>query len=346
MNEEIDREGATTSKLLKEQAKPAVIIQEASRFKGKIEGLIQQSKSYDSNREKVVENLAAIIKQIDEIIREQQENEKRPSEIIGKMSEELEAIETNFTKTKEHLKELNPEKATFGEGIKKLINALKFQHEILMRKLAILDDLAGVDEDARAKRKLLVGKVSSMLDEIDRLLRESHEALEKQQRKKEEENLECIKFGPDAKVDAVSIYSKRLLARAAKASNNPLIYITSTARDAVSQARAMFNNLERDLAEQRRTYRAPGQAVIDVYEKMKANKASASEIKDAMVRKINELGPSNVSPHCADFNVLNVVDIFIARLSNPNLFKSTIEKYPEVKLLNENKVFHVEIKQP
>ena len=50
-----------------------------------------------------------------------------------------------------------------------------------MRKLAVLDDLAGADEETRAKRKSLVSKVSAMLDEIDRLLRESHEALEKQQ---------------------------------------------------------------------------------------------------------------------------------------------------------------------
>jgi len=215
-----------------------------------------------------------------------------------------------------------------------------------MKKLAVLDDLAGADEETRAKRKSLVSKVSVMLDETDRLLRESHEALKEQERKKEEEeNLECIKFGPNAKVYAVSIYSRRLLARAAMASNNPCIYITSTARDAVSQARAMFNNLEKSVALQRRTYRAPGQAVIDVYENMKANKASASEIKDAMVRKINELGPSNVSPHCADFNILNVVDISIARLANADLFKSTIISYP-IRLLDENEVFHVEIKQP
>ena len=52
-----------------------------------------------------------------------------------------------------------------------------------MRKLSVLDDLAGADEETRAKRKSLVSKVSAMLDEIDRLLRESHEALEKQERR-------------------------------------------------------------------------------------------------------------------------------------------------------------------
>jgi len=48
-----------------------------------------------------------------------------------------------------------------------------------MRKLAVLDDLAGADEETRAKRKSLVGKVSSTLDEIDRLLKEVHQELEK-----------------------------------------------------------------------------------------------------------------------------------------------------------------------
>jgi len=65
-----------------------------------------------------------------------------------------------------------------------LLNALKFQHESLMRKLAVLDNLAGVDEETKAKRKSLVGKVSSMLDEIDNLLKQIQEALEKQESNK------------------------------------------------------------------------------------------------------------------------------------------------------------------
>jgi hypothetical protein len=159
---------------------------------------------------------------------------------------------------------------------------------------------------------------------------------------------EYIKFGPDANITALSIYSKELLERAAKASGNNIIYITSTARNAISQAHAMFDNLEENLDEQRRTYRAPGQAVIDVYESMKAQKASPSEIKAAMVKKINELGPSKVSNHCADFSVLNALDIPIKRLTNADLFKNIIESYLGVRLLYElgNKVFHVEIKQP
>jgi len=286
-------------------------------------------------------------RQIERQENEQNERREQVRRIVDRVMEEVENIESNFINLKSHLQELNLADLSTNENLRKIINALKHQHEVLMRKLAVLDDLAEADEETRAKRKSLVGKVSSMLDETDKLLKELYEELEKQEKKKreEEENLECIKFGPDAKVYAVSIYSKRLLARAAKASDNPLIYITSTARDSVSQARAMFNNLEKSVALQRRTYRAPGQAVIDVYENMKANKASASEIKDAMVRKINELGPSNVSPHCADFNILNVVDISIARLANADLFKSTIISYP-IRLLDENEVFHVEIKQP
>jgi hypothetical protein len=131
------------------------------------------------------------------------------------------------------------------------------------------------------------------LEELAERSRQEQEQREKEEKmkrekedesKEEEENLECIKFDSGVKGDFVSLYSRRLLARAARASNNPFIYITSTARDAISQAHAMFNNLERNVALQRRTYRAPGQAVIDVYENMKANKASASEIKSAMIK--------------------------------------------------------------
>lgn len=107
----------------------------------------------------------------------------------------------------------------------------------------------------------------------------------------------------------------------------------------------MFNNLERDLAQQRRVYRPPGQAVIDVYETMKAKGASSAEIQAAMTNKINELGPSTVSRHAANPSILNVIDISIRKLANPEEFRRTIEAYPDIRLLNENGVFHIEIPQ-
>ena len=154
-----------------------------------------------------------------------------------------------------------------------------------------------------------------------------------------------IKFGPSADASVISDYSRDILKEVGTNSGNDLIYITSTARGPAEQARAMFNNLERDLAQQRRVYRAPGQAVIDVYVTMKAKGISSSEIQAAMTNKINELGPSTVSRHAANPSILNVIDISIRRLAHPEEFRRAIETYPGIRLLNENDVFHIEISQ-
>ena len=155
-----------------------------------------------------------------------------------------------------------------------------------------------------------------------------------------------IKFGPSADASVISDYSRDILKDIGTTSGNDLIYITSTARGPAEQARAMFNNLERDLAQQRRVYRAPGQAVIDVYVTMQAKGASSAEIQAAMTNKINELGPSTVSRHAANPSILNVIDISIRRLAHPEEFRRAIEAYPDIRLLNENEVFHIEIPQP
>ncbi|WP_281631993.1 hypothetical protein [Flavobacterium luteolum] len=65
-----------------------------------------------------------------------------------------------------------------------------------------------------------------------------------------------------------------------------------------------------------------------------------------MEAKINALGPSTVSKHCANSSIINVFDISISRLSNPNDFLTEIQKRSEVdQVLIENAVYHVEITQ-
>ncbi|MHB9146951.1 MAG: M23 family metallopeptidase, partial [Candidatus Amoebophilus sp.] len=113
--------------------------------------------------------------------REQDARRDQVRRIVDRVVGEVESIESDFINLKSHLQGLNLSDPSSNEDVKKVIVALKQQHEVLMRKFSVLDDLAGADEETRAKRKFLVSKVSAMLDEIDRFLRESHEALEKQQ---------------------------------------------------------------------------------------------------------------------------------------------------------------------
>lgn len=107
-----------------------------------------------------------------------------------------------------------------------------------------------------------------------------------------------------------------------------LIYITSTARTPHDQARIMYDNCSRDLAEQRRTYAPPGQRVIDVYEN-NLNRAR-NEVINLMETKINELGPSTVSRHLADPAIMNTFDVSISNLSNPNDFRTQMESRPDL----------------
>ncbi|WP_223150991.1 lysozyme family protein [Flavobacterium ajazii] len=159
-----------------------------------------------------------------------------------------------------------------------------------------------------------------------------------------ESNVNIHFVGQSAHEDAVSQNSINILKEVGRASNNNDIYITSTARTPHDQARIMFDNCERDLQEQRNTYLEPGQKIIDVYV-TNVNK-TRNQVISLMEAKINELGPTTVSKHCANPNVINVFDVPISRLINPNDFLTEIQKRTEVdQVLIENAVYHVEITQ-
>ncbi len=150
--------------------------------------------------------------------------------------------------------------------------------------------------------------------------------------------------GQSAHEEAVSQNSRRILQEVGEATNNLDIYITSTARTPYDQARIMYDNCRSDLQEQRRTYLGPGQRVIDVY--VANQNKPRNTVISLMEAKINELGSSTVSRHCADHNVLNVFDISIRRLSNSNNFLTNLQSRAEVsQVLIENGVYHVEIPQ-
>lgn len=100
------------------------------------------------------------------------------------------------------------------------------------------------------------------------------------------------------------------------------------------------------MATQKGIYANAGDQVIDVYAAgKKAGKAEADIISE-MEAKINELGPSTVSKHLANPEVMNTFDVSIRRLSNPADFKSEMQKRTELhQLLDENGAYHIEINQ-
>jgi hypothetical protein len=123
--------------------------------------------------------------------------------------------------------------------------------------------------------------------------------------------------------------------------------ITSTARSPEDQARAMYNNLESEGVEaQKELYADAGDKVIDVYVASKAAKKTPAQIKADMVAKINALGPSNVSKHCADSSKLCVVDIAPSSITNKTKFIEEVGKDSRVsKFLKPptDPAYHLEI---
>lgn len=153
-----------------------------------------------------------------------------------------------------------------------------------------------------------------------------------------------IKFGENADKSVVSEKSLNILREVGEKTKNYIITITSTARDPYNQARVMYDNIvKKGMKEQRNTYKAPGQKVLDTYENAKTKGKNKQEIIKEMEAKIKELGPKNVSKHCEDPRVTNVFDI-TQTMSNPKDFKREIASRVD-KILDENACYHIEIKQ-
>lgn len=106
--------------------------------------------------------------------------------------------------------------------------------------------------------------------------------------------------------------------------------ITSGKRTPAEQAAAMYTNLENtSVADQKALYGPNGDLVVDVYVAGKAATPAkdAATIKSEMTTKINELGPSNVSKHCSD---TDVIDVAPSSITNDNLFQGKAEAHASV----------------
>ncbi len=147
-----------------------------------------------------------------------------------------------------------------------------------------------------------------------------------------------INFGPNANRDVVSDYSISVLHQIMSKAKIESLTIGSTARSPRSQARVMFYNIRKNgIAHQKALYGPNGDKVIDCYPDV-----------DAMYAKIMELGPGNVSHHCANPSDLNVIDISPSSISDKAAFINAVRSNPGVTTFwmpPGDPAFHLEIPQ-
>lgn len=125
--------------------------------------------------------------------------------------------------------------------------------------------------------------------------------------------------------------------------------ITSTTRTPESQASAMYDNcVNLGVNNQKNLYAWAGDQVIDVYSEGKDDNLNREQIISQMVTKIIEVGPTNVSKHCADPSELNVIDISPSSISNPTDFENCLSSNSGISNFitpPEDPVYHIEITQ-
>jgi hypothetical protein len=159
-----------------------------------------------------------------------------------------------------------------------------------------------------------------------------------------------ITFGKNAKKEFVTNFSLQVLEDILQAAGLSSAQISSTARPPSEQARVMFNNIESTgVAAQKRLYAAAGDSVIDEYVKAKAAKKTPTEIKAAMEAKIIEVGPTKVSHHAADPNVLCVFDVAPSSIAKKATFEKAVRADKRVSkflLPPLDPGYHLEIPQP
>jgi hypothetical protein len=178
-----------------------------------------------------------------------------------------------------------------------------------------------------------------------------------------------IMFGPNAKSEHVSSYSRAVLKSIMKQAGVHTVVITSTYRDAYNQARVMVANLQaRDgVKRQKRLYRGkPGSRVVDLYEREQAAIADAEgrgidtglqtgfarqrHLIGVLEREIAAIGQEKVSNHSGLQAILNVFDVDPKRLvpHHEDLFLEAAKSDVRVTRLiwpPKDPAFHFEIAQ-
>lgn len=131
------------------------------------------------------------------------------------------------------------------------------------------------------------------------------------------------------------------------------VSVSSTTRTPEAQASVMYDNVAvKGFDATKGMYKNPGQEVMDVYDNYSPEwNCSKSETTEKMTEKINELGSTNVSKHCADASVCNVFDISFSSVENPTEFhkalkgNSGIDKSITPYDKEGEQAFHIQINQ-
>jgi hypothetical protein len=132
-------------------------------------------------------------------------------------------------------------------------------------------------------------------------------------------------------------------------SGNHKLQISSAARTPYDQALVMYENcLRYGLPSQYKLYGRNGDKVLKVFERMRKERKRSSEIIAAMYKEILRVGPSKVSKHCVNIEVMNVVDIPFSCITNIKKFRETLLQHknnPIANFLDEtnNSCFHIEL---
>lgn len=141
-----------------------------------------------------------------------------------------------------------------------------------------------------------------------------------------------VSFDSTANGAVVSKGMMELLKDGLRAAGQAAARVSSTQRSPADQARAMFQNListaqsiEENIKRQLQLYGPNGDKVIQVFAEMTTGKSRAEitsiadAIKAKMEAKIVEIGPSNVSTHCADPSIKSVIDVPTAVFASTNI---------------------------
>ena len=165
----------------------------------------------------------------------------------------------------------------------------------------------------------------------------------------QEEQEVKIRFGKYARPEVVSVYALSVVKDLLRNSGNYSALITSTLRTPADQARAMYNNLiggPEQVARQKALYGKNGDQIIDAFVAAQAAGEDKRGILNAMIEKIEEIGPTKVSRHMADFSKLVVLDIAPSSIKYKKRFKEEVELDERVSRFYyppKDPAFHLEI---
>jgi hypothetical protein len=159
----------------------------------------------------------------------------------------------------------------------------------------------------------------------------------------------AVEFAENARPNDVTPYSRQVLEDILRTARVKRAVVSSTSRDPENQARVMFDGCERYGVEaQKKLYGRPGDRVLDVYSRCKAAGKTGDEVKREMAQTIREVGPTSVSRHAADPNVLNVFDVAPTSIKDRVAFEAAVKADRRVKTFLTPPVdpgYHLEIPQ-